>query len=264
MIIIILFACYRLFSENFVYGIITIVPLLILFKILSKLKRNYLIKNQKYLNKDKTILITGGCMGIGHEMIKKLINKYNCNVINIDIRDDLFEDLKNSIKNKQNIFNYKCDISNQTDLTNTFSKIIQKFPKINILINNAAIAKNDFFYNLTEDQISKTIEINLISPFILTKKFLNLFEKNKNVDEYHVVNIGSNLSHIASRKSSPYITSKWGLYGMHDSIKYGKFYSIFTYLFLDYFHQKNLNFTIVFPFAISTGMFPRFGNSIPL
>ena len=72
-------------------------------------------------------------------------------------------------------------------------------------------------------KISKTIEINLISPFILTKKFLDLFEKNKNVDEYHLVNIGSNLSHIVSRKSSPYITTKWGLYGMHDSIKYGKF-----------------------------------------
>jgi short-subunit dehydrogenase len=223
MIIIILFACYKLFSENVISGMLSITAFLIIFKIISKLIRKYKIKNQKYLNQDKTVLITGGCMGIGNEMIKILINKYNCNVINIDIRDDLFEDLKNSVKNKQNIFNYKCDVSNKIDLTKTFAEITKKFSKINILINNAAIAKNDFFYNLTEDQISKTIEINLISPFILTKKFLDLFEKNKNVDEYHLVNIGSNLSHIVSRKSSPYITTKWGLYGMHDSIKYGKF-----------------------------------------
>lgn len=225
MILILLFGFYKLFAANFYTGLFSLIAFIFLYTFISKMIRNYKLNNQKYLTKEKIIMITGGCMGIGKEMINILINKYNCTVINVDIRDDLFEDLKNSLGNKStNVFNYKCDISNQTDMTNTFTEISKKFPKINILINNAAIAKNEFFQNLTENQITKTIEINLISPFILTKKFLDLMEKHpKNEDEFHVVNIGSNLSHITTRKSAPYITSKWGIYGMHDSIKYGIF-----------------------------------------
>ena len=106
-------------------------------------------------------------------------------------------------------------------MTIVFNEISKKYKTINMLINNAAIAFNDYFYNLSEKKLIKTIEINLSSPMVLTRKFLE--KMGENSEEFHVVNIASNLAHMTTRKSAPYIASKWGLFGMHDSIRYGIF-----------------------------------------
>jgi len=203
-----------------------------LLKIIFSRIRKSSLSNQKYLTREKVVLITGGCMGIGKELIKILINKFNCRIINIDIRDDLFDSLNDIVENKENqIQNYKCDLSNFEELDKTLIKIFEKNTVIHFLINNAAVAFNDFIYNLKEKQVIKSIEVNLISPLLLTKKFLSVMQRFDD-EEIHVVNICSNLSHVVSRKSVPYITSKWGLFGMHDSIRYGILFFLYFRLYI--------------------------------
>jgi len=212
---------FNWFTDKFYMNMITLSIVFFLLNLINRGIRNSKIKNQKYLTGEKIVLITGGCMGIGKEMIKILINKFNCKIINVDIRDDLFDSLNEIAENKVNkIQNFKCDLSNFEDLNNVFQEIFKKNPLIHILINNAAIAINDFIYNLKEKQITKIIDINLTSPLLVTKKFLSEMEKY-NEEDLHVVNIASNLSHVVSRKSVPYITSKWALFGMHESFRYG-------------------------------------------
>jgi len=190
--------------------------------IINKRIREYKIKNQNYLTKEKVLLITGGCMGIGKEMIKILTNSYKCKIINVDIRDDLFDSLNEIVEDQGNkIQNYKCDLSNFDQMEEIFKKILLENPKIDLLINNAAIAFNDFIYKLSKKEILKSIDVNLTSPLLFTKLFLEEMEKYSE-EEIHVVNIASNLSHVVSRKSVPYIISKWGLYAMHEAIRYGE------------------------------------------
>ena len=56
--------------------------------------REIKFKNQKYITENTLILITGGCLGIGRELIRQLILNYKCTIINIDIRKDEFYNLK--------------------------------------------------------------------------------------------------------------------------------------------------------------------------
>ncbi len=212
------------FTEKFYTFMITMSVVMFLITISNKKIRDLYLKNQNYLKSGKTILITGGCMGIGKEMIKILINKFKCKIINVDLRDDLFDSLNEIVEDKANkIQNYKCDLSNFEELNKTLNEVFTKNPKIDILINNAAIAFNDFIYNLNQKQILKSIDVNLASPLLVTKLFLNEMEKHDK--EIHVVNIASNLSHVVSRKSVPYIASKFGLFGMHEAIRYGKVFN---------------------------------------
>ena len=60
----------------------------------------FLFKFQKYLNTDKIILLTGGSLGVGRELLHILITKFNWVVINLDIRETEFEEIKSQYKDK--------------------------------------------------------------------------------------------------------------------------------------------------------------------
>jgi short-subunit dehydrogenase len=187
---------------------------------LRKLYRTHKLKNQKTFNNNTIVLITGGCLGIGKEMIKMLIESYKCIIINIDIRESEFSELnKIAEENNSKLYNYYCDLSDKEEIENVFNQINEKFEKIDVLINNAGIAFNKKFNDLTDKMMTKTIEINLIAPMILCKKAIIKAGDNKNL---HIVNISSIMSQIIATNSCDYISSKWGLFAFHESLRHGK------------------------------------------
>ena len=208
--------------------------------------REIKFKNQKYITENTLILITGGCLGIGRELIRQLIVNYKCTIINIDIRKDEFYNLKK--EHGEKIINIYCDLNKEQDFEKLLLEKKIKIREINILINNAAIAFNKPFEKLTKKEIKSTFQINLLTPIILTKEIILKKEKNTNL---HIITMGSIMSHMISKNSSDYISSKWGLYAFHECIR------------SEYLFRKDLFFTIFCPYIINSGMFPNFKNPLP-
>ena len=214
--------------------------------ILFKYKRERLFKNQKYLSKGKKILITGGSLGIGRELIHILITSFDCQIINLDIREKEFESMKSEYKD--NIINIHCDISKINNIISFLKEKNINPDEIEIIINNAGVANNLPLEKLTENQMISTIKINLISPMKIIKSFID----NKNsslefkVKKLHFVTLCSVMSHIISANSCDYISSKWGLYGFVESVRN------------EYLNKDNYLYTTICPFAVNTGMFPNF------
>jgi short-subunit dehydrogenase len=137
----------------------------------------------------KNILITGSNGTFGKELIKQLKEKkhsvftHSCND-DADIKID-FSDVKNLKK------------------AETF---IEK-NKINCLINNSAIYSNKSFIEISDEEIQKIINVNLITPIILSKYF---YQKNKNG---LIININSLAGKYPNYNEIIYCTSKFGLTG---------------------------------------------------
>ena len=110
---------------------------LLLLKILYFIYKEILFKTQKYLNKNKKILITGGCLGLGREIIHILITKFNCNVINLDVRENEFVKIKSRYKGK--ITNIYCNIAKINNITSFLKKNDINPDEIDIIINNGKI-----------------------------------------------------------------------------------------------------------------------------
>jgi all-trans-retinol dehydrogenase (NAD+) len=212
------------------------------------LLRKHFLKNQTHITNNTVILITGGCNGIGYEILYNLITQYHCTVINIDILKEKFTALKQMFRD--NVINIYCDLSQcDIDFVSLLKSHNVSISNIDIVINNAGVAYNRPFAVANRSQINKTIHVNLLSHMLLTKAIIN--EKVNSNSNVHIVTIASVMSHLVSQNSCEYVASKWGLFAFHESLR------------AEYLYQKGFDFTIVCPFAINTGMFEGFRSPFP-
>lgn len=140
--------------------------------------------------KNKVALITGASGGIGKEIAYALAS-FGCNVV-IHYHENLEEAKKVEIKCKSYAVKtllVQADLSNEDDIKNMINKIIDEFGKIEILINNAALEINSNFKDKTKENFRKTLDVNVIGTFLVTKYASKYMLENK---YGKIVNITSN------------------------------------------------------------------------
>ena len=150
------------------------------------------IDNEEYF-KDKVILITGSTKGIGLSLAKKL-SKFNCKLIINGRNESRLEDIVNKLKKRNKfISGIVTDLSVQENIDTLFDKIISKYGRLDILVNNVIGRYGN--KKLSEKKISdwkKEIDLNINSIFYLTQKVIKHM-KNKSLPS-KIINISSNLS----------------------------------------------------------------------
>ena len=164
------------------------------------------------------VILTGATGGIGSEILNKLI-KCNANVIATGTNEEKLNKLK---KNFPNIIIKKFDISNHSVIESFIDECNKDFNnKIDVLINNAGITKDNLSIRMKDDEWNKVIEINLTSTFLMSKNTIKKMLKNKNGK---IINITSVVAHTGNLGQSNYAASKAGIVGMSKSlaIEYGK------------------------------------------
>ena len=164
------------------------------------------------------VILTGATGGIGSEILNKLI-KCDANVIATGTNEEKLNKLK---KNFPNIIIKKFDISNHSLIESFIDECNKDFNnKIDVLINNAGITKDNLSIRMKDDEWNKVIEINLTSTFLMTKNTIKKMLKNKNGK---IINITSVVAHTGNLGQSNYAASKAGIVGMSKSlaIEYGK------------------------------------------
>lgn len=144
----------------------------------------------------KTVLVTGSSSGIGYEIIKKYA-KNNYNVIitynnNYDNAKKLEDEIK--LKYKVDTLLVKLDISNEENIKEVLEIVKDKFNTIDVLVNNAGVAIDTTFEDKTKSNFMKTLEINLVGTFLVSKYFskimpigsiINISSTN-GIDSYYV------------------------------------------------------------------------------
>lgn len=140
---------------------------------------------------NNTILITGGSSGLGLEMARQFIHSGN----KVIICSKTPEKLRQAREELPEITTYTCDISIEEERKKLSQWIAENYPKINILINNAAIVHRIHF---AEDRNSyeksvKEIAINLLAPIHLSKLFLPILSANP---EAKIINITTGLVYV--------------------------------------------------------------------
>lgn len=140
--------------------------------------------------KNKVVLVTGSARGIGKATIIEFARKGYDVVINYIKSDKEANDLKKTLETdfKVKALTIKADVSNENDVNNMVSKIMNNFGRIDVLVNNAGIAIDKEFDDRTFDDWNKTLTINLIGPFLVSKYVGKIMVKQK---KGKIINIAS-------------------------------------------------------------------------
>lgn len=158
------------------------------------------------------ILVTGASRGIGREVALNLALKGNKVIANYNKSDEQAKKLK---KECDNIDIYKADVSERESVHKMVEDIINKYGKIDVLINNAGIADEKMFIDVTDDDWNKMINTNLYSVFCMTQEVLpNMVERKCGC----IINISSIWGMVGASCESIYAVSKAGIDAMTKSL----------------------------------------------
>ncbi len=136
---------------------------------------------------NKVVLITGGSKGIGKSTCIKFASMgYNV-VFNYNTSLDDALKLSNDIKNNYNVdcLAIKCDLSNEKEIMNMVEIVKSKYNNIDVLVNNAGIAIDSIVEDKTKDNFIKTLDVNLIAPFILSREIAKIMNNGS------IINVSS-------------------------------------------------------------------------
>jgi NAD(P)-dependent dehydrogenase (short-subunit alcohol dehydrogenase family) len=156
--------------------------------------------------KGHVALIVGGNRGLGLSMGKALAEAGAS--ISIAARDKTIneaaaKDLQNEY-NVETISNY-CDVTDEDSIKEAIEKTVQKFGKIDILINSAGINIRGAIENVSTSDFNKVQQVNVTGSWIACREVVPVMKKN---NYGRIINIGSMLSVTAIPERTPYATSK--------------------------------------------------------
>lgn len=134
----------------------------------------------------KTAFITGGTSGIGLEVAKTMLSK-GANVA-VYSTSPLLPDVKRELAAYPNFLVFKGDIRKRRSVRNAISQTIKKLGSLDILINNAAIARRELFIESTQRNWDDIIDINVKGTLCVTQEALFYMTQN---NSGMIINIAS-------------------------------------------------------------------------
>lgn len=156
--------------------------------------------------KGKTALITGGAAGIGYATAEFFAQK-GANVVLADLNPKAAEIASELGENHLGLTGNICDGEYQKQLV---QKSVEKFGKLDILVNSAGIVELASAEDLTDAQWDKTMAINLTASFRMAQVFGKYCIETKNTGA-SIVNMASQAGVIALDKHVAYCASKGGV-----------------------------------------------------
>jgi len=169
--------------------------------------------NNKF--KNKIAVVTGGCRGIGKAIVDKFLTE-GAKVYAIDYAIPHPEDV--FIADKElvdNVFIKQLDVSNFEQVQQIFEEIIKESGRIDFLINNAGITRDNLLLRMEEKDWDAVLDTNLKGVFCCTKSVIRQMISQK---YGRIINMGSVIGVIGNAGQTNYSASKAGLIGFTKSI----------------------------------------------
>jgi len=158
--------------------------------------------------KDQVAIITGGARGIGKSIADKFAEN-GANLVIIDVNEEAAQQTANEYKAKGiKAIALKVDVSSPEEVDKMVKDVLAEFGKIDILINNAGITRDNLMLRMSESDWDLVLSINLKGVFLCTKAVLRPMAKAKGGK---IINITSVVGQMGNPGQANYSASKGGV-----------------------------------------------------
>ena len=166
----------------------------------------------------KVVIVTGAAQGMGLGIAKHFLEKKNKVIISDNNKEALSKEYENLIDqyDKDNLSQFNLDITNSSSCNSLADHTIDKWSKIDVLINCAGIAAgNELVEKMSDDVWQKAIDVNLTGTFYICRSVIQYMKKN---NFGRIVNISSMAGKEGNPRASHYSSSKAGVIGFTKSL----------------------------------------------
>ncbi|GIZ49005.1 hypothetical protein CKM354_001204600 [Cercospora kikuchii] len=182
-------------------------------------------KPQKVNFDDEVVVVTGGSSGLGESLVRFITSaSQKARVVVVDINPPVEQGkyikgcglslLTNAVGHLVRFF--ACDLSDRTSLGAVANQIKQEVGDPTMLVNNAGLSRGRMLAETSARDVSATLNVNLVAPFLLTRAFLPaMIARNHG----HVLNVSSLSAFVPSAGLADYAASKAGLLAMTESLR---------------------------------------------
>lgn len=162
----------------------------------------------------KTIFITGGSRGIGESIVRSVAGKYNvCFTYNHSKEKAL--SIESELSCFGGVMAVECDVTSPSSVERAVALATKRFHKIDVVVNNAGIAKSELFINTTLDDFKEIFDVNVNGVFNVTKEVLpGMLSRKSGV----IINISSIWGEQGASMETAYSASKAAVIGLTKSL----------------------------------------------
>ncbi len=195
---------------------------------------------------DKVVLVTGAGGGIGASIALEF-SRSGAKVVVADVIEEFSLNTVSRITERGGeALAVTVDVSQISSVEEMVKKILDKFGKIDILINNAGITRDNLLLRMKDEEWDKVININLKGVFNCTKVVVRSMMKQR---KGKIVNIASIVGIIGNAGQSNYAASKGGVISL-------------TKTWAKEFASRNINVNAIAPGFIRTKMTDKLSEQI--
>ena len=162
----------------------------------------------------KKIVVTGGSRGIGAAIVKRLAQEGAQVAFTFTSREESALAVAQSLPGEGHFY-LKMDISDEASVTAGVEHIVEKWPEVDGVVNNAGITHDQLLIRMKADDFDSVIGTNLRGTFLVTKAFAKLMMKARHGS---IVNITSIIGQIGNAGQTNYAASKAGVVAFSKSV----------------------------------------------
>ncbi len=161
-----------------------------------------------YKFEDYSVLITGSARGIGYAIAERFA-KSGATVLILDLSEEAVETAVNKLREAgHKAFGYIGNVTDSAAMDTLFATIVKEHGKLDCLINNAGVTRDNLMLRMKEEEWQLVLDINLKGSFICTQKaFKHMMKQRKG----SIVNISSVIGIMGNAGQANYAASKGGL-----------------------------------------------------
>lgn len=160
----------------------------------------------------KVVIVTGASKGIGREIAKLLAKEGLQVVANYNKSEQKAKELKEELNNQNiDVDIFKADVSKRKEVKELVTYTLNKYGKIDVLINNAGISEYKIYTDETDEDWNRVINTNLYSAFIMSQEVIPNMIHNKSGC---IINISSIWGIVGASLEVLYSISKAGMDGL--------------------------------------------------
>jgi NAD(P)-dependent dehydrogenase (short-subunit alcohol dehydrogenase family) len=161
---------------------------------------------------DRVVVVTGGASGIGEAIVEAFAGQ-KAQVVFLDVQDDAGEELVRRLEKaglRVPVYLH-CDLTDIDALQETVGEVLERFPRVDVLVNNAGNDTRHAMEEVTSEYWDRSIAVNLKHYFFMTQALVPAMRKTGGGS---IINMGSISWAIPSTDVPVYVTAKAAIVGM--------------------------------------------------